>query len=252
METNTYDKTIPLLGDCLGGGDEENGDEIQQELNPGKSKTSLRWIALGITLPVLTAVVLTLLFTVGPLKDDNSDGQKNAGSLTSQGGGAATVPSLTDASPSASPLEDPSPSSSPSEDPSPSSSPLEDPSPYASPSEDPSSNSFYCIQSIYELGSALRQHQRDKTLGTTIATDTNGFPIGNWCVSQVTSFDSLFQGLDGFDEDLGNWDTSSVTYMYDMLADLSSFSGDVSAWDTSSVTSMARMFRLTSNFASDV
>jgi surface protein len=204
METNTYDKTIPLLGDCFGGDDDENGDETHQELSPRRSKKSLRWIVLGTTaLPVLTAVVLTLLFTVGPLKDDTSDEQKNAGSLSSQGGGATTVPSSTDASPSSSPFEDPSPS--------------------ASPLEDHSSNGFYCFQSNDELRSALRQHQQDKTF----AADRYGFPIGNWCVSQITSFDNLFRGLDGFDEDLGNWDTSSVTSMGGMFRSTSNFSGRV-------------------------
>jgi len=73
METNTYDKTTHLLGDHFGGDDDENGDETHQELSPRRSKKSLRWIALGMTLLVLTAVVLTLFFTVGPLKDDTSD-----------------------------------------------------------------------------------------------------------------------------------------------------------------------------------
>ena len=105
-------------------------------------------------------------------------------------------------------------------------------------------------------------------LGRSIA-QTYGWPIGSWCVSQVTDMSFLFQGkiafnedlslwdassLVGkttFNEDLSGWDVSSVSTMESMFWDAPSFNSDISTWDVSSVTKMGYMFS-NSGFNSDI
>ncbi|CAJ1967620.1 unnamed protein product [Cylindrotheca closterium] len=95
-----------------------------------------------------------------------------------------------------------------------------------------------------------------------------GWPIGTWCVSEVTnmeaifytrsSFDDdiskwnvsavndmswMFHGAELFNRDLSSWDVSSVTTMFSMFEDAATFNQDLSSWDVSSVTNMRDMFR---------
>ena len=79
-----------------------------------------------------------------------------------------------------------------------------------------------------------------------------GWPIGTWCVSQVTDMSYLFYGKDAFNEDLSGWDVSQVTKMQWMFFRAASFTGDLSSWDTSSVQDMSSMFRGASNFNWDL
>jgi hypothetical protein len=48
-------------------------------------------------------------------------------------------------------------------------------------------------------------------------SDTYGWPIGSWCVGDVTDMSNLFEGLDTFDEDISGWNMSSVANMREMF-----------------------------------
>ena len=57
-----------------------------------------------------------------------------------------------------------------------------------------------------------------------------GWPIGTWCVSQVTDMSYLFSNKETFNEDLSGWDVSSVSNMGFMLDGATSFNQDLCAW----------------------
>jgi len=50
------------------------------------------------------------------------------------------------------------------------------------------------------------------TLCTGIS-DTYGWPIGSWCVDNVTDMSSLFEGINTFHEDISGWHVGNVTNM---------------------------------------
>jgi surface protein len=77
-----------------------------------------------------------------------------------------------------------------------------------------------------------------------------GWPLGSWCVSQVTDMSGLFQGLDTFDEDISQWEVEQVTDMAYMFYGASSFNQDISRWNVGKVESMAYMFYGASSFDS--
>lgn len=70
--------------------------------------------------------------------------------------------------------------------------------------------------------------------------------LGNWDVSQVTSFTSMFQNASLFNNagspSIGEWNTSSATSMLDMFRSASSFNQPIGGWNTSNVTNMSTMF----------
>ena len=77
-----------------------------------------------------------------------------------------------------------------------------------------------------------------------------GWPLGSWCVSQVTDMSGLFQGLDTFDEDISQWEVQQVFDMSQMFYGASSFNQDMSRWNVGNVKSMAFMFYGASSFDS--
>ena len=81
---------------------------------------------------------------------------------------------------------------------------------------------------------------------------TYGWPIGTWCVSEVTDMTELFKGNKTFNEDLSGWDVSSVTTMKGMFSSARSFNSDVSSWDVSSVIEMEQLFFSAEAFNRDI
>jgi surface protein len=80
----------------------------------------------------------------------------------------------------------------------------------------------------------------------------NDSSIGEWDVSNVTGLNSMFQSVEGFNQDIGSWDVSSVEDMAFMFGGASSFDQDVGSWDVSSVEDMASMFAGASSFNQDI
>ena len=71
------------------------------------------------------------------------------------------------------------------------------------------------------------------------------FDIGNWDVSNVTSFSRIFEGVNQFNQDISNWDVSSVTnmgYMFSGWDQLFTdenymfFNQNLSSWNVNNVS----------------
>lgn len=73
--------------------------------------------------------------------------------------------------------------------------------------------------------------------------------IGNWDVSNVTSFQEAFYGCTNFNQDISGWDTSSATRLTLMFAGgLTAFNQPIGSWDISNVTLLNFTFATTSAF----
>ncbi|EJK76555.1 hypothetical protein THAOC_01677, partial [Thalassiosira oceanica] len=132
----------------------------------------------------------------------------------------------TTGSPSVSPSSSPTARASPSERPSvsptdtPSSSPTKIPT--LAPSQQPTPSPTTALTTNAELRTAIQEY-----LSQGCTNDVNcqarskyGGAIGNWDVSRVTKFNSLFvdaPGAETFNEVI-NWNTDSATSMRDMFA----------------------------------
>jgi surface protein len=79
-------------------------------------------------------------------------------------------------------------------------------------------------------------------------SDKYGWPMGSWCVIEVTDMSSLFQGLDTFNKDISMWNVSHVTDMSYMFAEAGTFNRDLSSWNVSSFTNMSYMFKGATSF----
>jgi hypothetical protein len=109
------------------------------------------------------------------------------------------------------------------------------------PTHPPTKPSYECFANRTELKFAVDRYVKDGCgsfrLCPTILVETYGWPIGSWCVGNITDMSSLFEGLDTFDEDISGWRVDRVTDMSRMFADAGMFKRDLSSWNMSSVTS---------------
>ena len=139
-------------------------------------------------------------------------------------------------------------------------------------------SSIKCFTDRDELRYATVAYLSDSA-SANLVQQTYGQKIGDWCVSNITDFSSLFNSesyedvndilgennnLDQensffnnpygayFNEDLSNWDTSSGTKMSGMFWGAYNFNGDVSNWDVKAVTDMSYMFWHAKLFNGDV
>lgn len=133
-----------------------------------------------------------------------------------------------------------------------------------------------CFQNRDELTKAVNEYLQDNSTNTTVA-QTYGWPIGKWCVSNVTDLSRLFLNATDFNEDISEWETSKVLNMHgvfematsynhplaswnvsrthdfkSMFLGASSFNQDLSSWDTSSSLTMKNMFLGARSFNGDV
>ena len=87
------------------------------------------------------------------------------------------------------------------------------------------------------------------------SNDASGNPhgvIGEWDVSRVTSFESLFQQARSFNSDISKWRTSRVTNMQSMFHFARKFNADITLWNVSSVTNLESTFFYASTFNQDI
>ena len=115
----------------------------------------------------------------------------------------------------------------------------------------PCSPSF---QDKAELQAALDEYIDQDCLNNPgcAAGQIHGWPIGTWCVSQVTDMSGLFWSKYTFNEDLSRWDVSSVTDMSWMFYGSEAFNSNISSWNVSQVIAMNSMFTSAKSFNSDI
>jgi len=122
--------------------------------------------------------------------------------------------------------------------------------PSVQPTAQPSFSSRRCFIDRNELKAAINEYTavgiQCSQENSCNVTQEYGWPIGTWCVTNVTDMSQLFAGKDTFNDDLSFWDVSSVTNMAEMFDRATNFNGDVSMWDTSSVQDVSYMFHLSS------
>jgi surface protein len=113
-----------------------------------------------------------------------------------------------------------------------------------------------CFTDRTELRNAISQFLNDGCSDDNNCKNTvvqnYGWPIGSWCVSNVTDMSLMFSDLISFNEDLSSWDVSQVTDMSRMFLRASSFNQDLSSWDVSQVTDMSYIFARASSFNQDL
>ena len=83
-------------------------------------------------------------------------------------------------------------------------------------------------------------------------TQVYGWPMGSWCVGNVTSMRYLFSVKRTFNEDLNAWDTGFVTNFEGMFSGAREFNSVLSSWNTSSATTMKEMFSGARSFNSNI
>mmetsp|Transcript_3005 Transcript_3005/g.5658 ORF Transcript_3005/g.5658 Transcript_3005/m.5658 type:complete len:631 (+) Transcript_3005:298-2190(+) len=127
--------------------------------------------------------------------------------------------------------------------------------PSVQPTEPPSFSPRRCFIDRNELKAAVDEYVaggiRCSQENSCRVTQEYGWPIGTWCVKNVTDMSYLFLDKGTFNDDLSFWEVSLVRNMAHMFHGATSFNGDVSNWDTSSVQDMEWMFAR-SSFNGDV
>lgn len=104
-----------------------------------------------------------------------------------------------------------------------------------------------CFTTTEELRSALVEYSQDQTRQSRVS-QRYGWPMGDWCVDDITDFGFVFERL-SIDEPL-RWNTSMATSMRFMFSQ-STFSQSVSSFDTSRVETMRGMFYYAARFGGD-
>lgn len=98
-----------------------------------------------------------------------------------------------------------------------------------------------CFQTRDELAGAVNDYLQDNSPDTEVSK-TYGWPIGTWCVAEVTDFSEIFMNSTDFNEDISQWDTSRATTMRSMFSMAKSFNQPLSSWNVASVQDMRFMF----------
>ena len=83
-------------------------------------------------------------------------------------------------------------------------------------------------------------------------TDLFNQPIGNWNMSKATSIDAMFAAAQSFNQDISLWDVSQIESMVLTFASAFSFNQDISGWDVSNVKAMTLMFDYNTAFNQDI
>jgi surface protein len=113
-----------------------------------------------------------------------------------------------------------------------------------------------CFDTTIELRKVVDFYFADDRSNSSVAS-TYGWPIGDWCVSNIEDFSELFSpsrnpAAVDFNEDISRWDVSNAKTMESMFA--GSFDGStrfnqpLADWNVSSVTDMRKMFCFADSF----
>lgn len=105
------------------------------------------------------------------------------------------------------------------------------------------------VSDVLKISGRLRNFAnlfRDCTSLTTINN------VNNWNVSNITSFQSSFQGCINFNQSLNGWDTGRATNMAAMFFGCTSFNGEIGAWNTGRVILFNSFLQDCTNFNQDI
>lgn len=91
-----------------------------------------------------------------------------------------------------------------------------------------------------EFQRAVQDYLRDPGNQQNPVAATYGFPIGNWCTTNVTDMANTFRFQGTFNEDLSCWNTENVLDMTDMFRNAAAFNQSLDTWITSKVEKMVR------------
>jgi surface protein len=111
----------------------------------------------------------------------------------------------------------------------------------------PQQDDFKCFQSHAELKVAVHRYESYRVFDEDLAK-TYSWPIGNWCVKDVTDFSAIFQHKKQFNEPLSGWDTGKATSMRSMFQDAQQFDQPLGHFNTSNVMDMSNMFEAAIQF----
>ena len=114
-----------------------------------------------------------------------------------------------------------------------------------------------CFATGDELRDAVDAYLAADSSSTTDVALKYGWPIGNWCVSDVEDFSHVFNtarnpAAESFNEDLTGWCTCAAKDMSYMFAGATAFNGDVSNFVLNSVTTVQGMFEQAQSFNQDI
>tara|TARA_B110000879_G_scaffold208133_1_gene293125 strand:+ start:17 stop:3343 length:3327 start_codon:yes stop_codon:yes gene_type:complete len=115
------------------------------------------------------------------------------------------------------------------------------------------SNSYVTILGIHSYGDAVFLDGYEVLVPTVESGWPNNFFVPSGLPDGVTSLNSLFENLQGFDDvGITTWDTSNITSMIEMFKNAREMDQDISGWDVSNVTNMHGMFYNANNFNNSV
>ena len=109
-----------------------------------------------------------------------------------------------------------------------------------------------CFTSTGELWLAVQQYVTQGNASFEFLEPSYGWPIGSWCVRDVTNFTGIFQGRETFNEPLDGWDVSAATTMAYMFDDALSFDQPLNSWQVSRVTDFTAMFQRAKSFNNNI
>lgn len=133
-----------------------------------------------------------------------------------------------------------------------------------------------CFVTHDELRQAVLDYSRNPTDAQSDVAMRYGWPIGNWCVSQITDFSRIFKystlneplnhwdvsnartvermfyGARNMNQNLTPWNVEKVRNFRHMFAEATSFAGEVSTWNVSNAVDMDGMFDQAVSFQGDV
>ena len=212
-------------------------------------------VVLGITAGVMLARAddddnKTLEVTPSPTNDQDTVDQEpdKDGKIPQDDAGPVTTAASPTKSPTSSPTQPPT--SSPISNPAPA--PTQPPVQPTPPGEP------VCFADRDELLVAIDEFLANPdTAADTASAKKYGYPMSNWCVDQVTSFEDAFStrrnpNAANFNQDLSSWKTSAAVDMTGMFWGCENFDAPVGTWDVSQVRSMRDMFRNCGKFNQDL
>jgi hypothetical protein len=79
---------------------------------------------------------------------------------------------------------------------------------------------------------------------STSTFNNGGSPsISGWTMSAATTFNNMFRGAASFNQPIGSWDTRNLTDIGLMFESANSFNQNIGTWDMSKVTNVGRSIR---------